>query len=574
MPACLTVPPVERFFWLSLMSPAATKSLRNLTTAPDPAIETVALVSLGCPKNLVDSEKMMGLLAESGLIPIDDEEEADAVVVNTCGFLEASKAESIEEIQRAAERKKTGSLKRLVVAGCLVQRHRAKLLQWCPQIDAMIGVFDRDRIVQAVRGGGESATPDSLDAGDDLPVYSSIAANATLAKQARRVDAAGYFESDTARLRLTPRHLAYLRMSEGCNQHCTFCTIPSIRGKMRSKPRAAIVEEMRELMQDGAFEINLIGQDTTSYGQDLGDEAGLPGLLEALNAEAENFGGAWLRLMYAYPSKFTDEMIDAIARLPHVVKYIDMPLQHIDDGVLTRMRRHTSRTQIERLLEKLRQRVPGITIRTTFISGFPGETEAEHESLLAFVRDFGFDAMGVFGYSPEPGTPAGRRHAAGQAVPDEVIERRIDELMLAQQEHVFSRHGEWVRRGETFDVLIDGEADVTFEVDPGTGEGGEGESGSGDGLADADSPCAAAGDSSDWADADSGGSSMAWSSRSWRAGRTARQAPQIDGTTYVAAGEPLAPGELVRCRVVDADGYDLIARPERELSRSVALNVL
>jgi len=478
------------------------------------------MVSLGCPKNLVDSEKMFGMLAEDGLIPVADEDEADAIVINTCGFLEASKQESVEQIEQAVARKQAGTCKRVIVAGCLVQRHRAKLLEWVPGVDALIGVFDRDRVVEAVRGPVERAEEKSVS----LPVYSSIAANSTVAKQRRAIDAAGYFESDRTRLRLTVRHLAYLRMSEGCNQNCTFCTIPSIRGKMRSKHLERHLAEQRELMADGAFELNLIGQDTTSYGDDIGYASGLAGLLREMDREASRAGGAWLRLMYAYPSCFTDEMIDAIAKLPNVVKYIDMPLQHINDHVLDRMRRHTSRELIEALLHKLRDRVPGITLRTTLISGFPGETDEEHAELLEFVREFGFDHLGVFGYSPEPGTPAGSLHASGEAVPDDVIEARVDELMSAQQEVVIARYTEMVEQGEMLEVLIDGEADQKL-VD----ESGE--------EVDA------------------------------YEGRHRGQAPQIDGVTFVVSEEALSPGEVVRGRVVACDGYDLIAEAVGEPTR-------
>jgi len=488
-----------------------------MPTAQDNSIQTVAFVSLGCPKNLVDSEKMLGLLATDGLVPVSDEADADAVVVNTCGFLEASKDESMQVIREAAERKKAGGLKRLVVAGCLVQRHRARMLEWCPEIDALIGVYDRDHIVTAVRGGSSG----DMAPGLDLPVYSSIAASAALKKQRDKIDGVGYYESDAARLRLTPRHYAYLRMSEGCNQNCAFCTIPSIRGKMRSKPIAALRAEARELLADGAFELNLIGQDTTSYGQDIDYAPGLPGMLTELSEETARFGGAWLRLMYAYPSQFTDEMIDAIAALPHVVKYIDMPLQHINDRVLDAMRRKTSRKLIETLLAKLRDRVPGIAIRTTFITGFPGETADEHRELVDFVREFGFDAMGVFGYSPEPGTPAGRLHAEGGAVADEVIDERIEELMLAQQEIVFARNARLAEQAAEFDVLID---------EPAEEEG-------------------------------------------FYFGRTYQQAPDIDSSTQVESTEPLTPGELVRCTITGSDDYDLVARPTEQLRRKVSLPI-
>ncbi len=497
-------------------------------TTRQPAIETIAFVSLGCPKNLVDSEKMLGLLAEDGLIPVSQVEHADAVVINTCGFLEAAKDESLEVIAEAAERKRAGELRRIVVAGCLVQRHRAKLLDWCPEVDAIIGVYDRDRIVEAVRGG---QTPAAEQTGPvSLPVYSSIAGSATLARRTRGIDDdghRGYHESDAGRLRLTPRHYAYLRMSEGCNQNCAFCTIPSIRGKMRSKTTDALLAEARELMSDGAFELNLIGQDTTSYGEDIGFAPGLAGLLRQLNDAAGEFGGAWLRLMYAYPSCFTDEMIHAIADLPHVMPYIDMPLQHISDRVLDSMRRHTSRRLIETLLEKLRRGVPGIAIRTTFITGYPGETDVEHEELVRFLREFRFENMGVFRYSPEPGTPAGRMHDDGDAVPADVIEARYDELMRTQQEIVFQRNAELARRNAEFDVLIDDPADdASDENDPHT-----------------------------------------------YVGRTYQQAPEIDTVTYVQSGRELSPGELVRCAVIDNDDYDLIARPAEETAGRVSLPI-
>lgn len=504
-----------------------------LTETPaDAAVRTVSFVSLGCPKNLVDSEKMLGQLAVDGLVPVPDGEDADAVVINTCGFLEASKDESMQEIERAAEMKRDGRLKRLVVAGCLVQRHRAKMLEWCPDIDALIGVFDRDRITQAVCG----AKPKQNDVGIDLPIYSSIAANATIAKQARGIEQVGYFEDDGGRLRLTPRHYAYLRMSEGCNQNCTFCTIPSIRGKMRSKPMDAFLTEARELFADGAFELNLIGQDTTSYGQDISFDApaeGLVGLLTQIDKLAAEHGGAWVRLMYAYPSKFTDEMIDAIAKLPNIVKYIDMPLQHINDRVLDSMRRHTSRELIETLLHKLRDRVPGIALRTTFITGFPGETDDEHNELVEFIRGFGFDNLGVFPYSPEPGTPAGTLHGEGNAIPDDVIQQRMDELMTVQQEVVFERNAELSEQQPEVDVLIDEVTDSVVEATEGVTAGG----------------------------------------RLYQ-GRIYAQAPQVDGVTFVQSNNGLTPGELVRCKIIAYDDYDLIAAPVDDLNRTTPLNVI
>src|SRR5687767_13009917 len=309
-------------------------------------IRSVAFVSLGCPKNLVDSERMLGLLAEDGLAITPDAQEADAIVINTCGFLEASKDESLKEINDAIAMKKAGKCKRVVVAGCLVQRHKTKLLNDAPGIDRLVGVFDREHIVDAVRGKENPRQ----EHGHFLGKYHELSRELA---QARGLDASvaketkttrlPVFENDRARLRLTPRHYAYLRMSEGCNQGCTFCTIPSIRGPMRSKPIDQILLEANELAADGAVELNLIGQDTTSYGADLihagsAYAAGLSGLLKTLDKKLPR-DVSWLRLMYAYPSCFTDEMIKTIADSDRVVKYIDMPLQHIDDVILSKMKR-------------------------------------------------------------------------------------------------------------------------------------------------------------------------------------------------------------------------------------------
>src|SRR5687767_2983002 len=327
-------------------------------------IRTVAFVSLGCPKNLVDSERMLGLLAQDGLVITPNHDEADAIIVNTCGFLEASKEESLKEIREAARQKERGNCKRIVVAGCLVQRHKTRLLNDVPQIDRLVGVFDREHIVEAVRGKENPRQ----EHGHFLGKYHDLSRELA---QAQGVDSVGVketktnrlpvFENDRARLRLTPRHYAFLRMSEGCNQGCTFCTIPSIRGLMRSKPIEQILLEAEELAADGAVELNLIGQDTTSYGTDIGYAPGLAGLLRTLDQRLKDVH--WLRLMYAYPSCFTDEMIKTIADAPRVVKYIDMPLQHINDEILTSMRRRVTRNEIEMLLNKLRKWVPGIAIR-------------------------------------------------------------------------------------------------------------------------------------------------------------------------------------------------------------------
>ncbi len=381
----------------------------------------VGLISLGCVKNLVDSERMLAQIGESGAI-IADESAADTVVVNTCGFLGSARQEALEVIGELAERKRQGRLRRIVVAGCLVQRDGCKLREAIPEIDALVGVHNRSDVARAV---WEGAT--NLYLGDYRP-------------QAW---------SDQGRLRLTPRHYAYVRISEGCDQQCTFCTIPAIRGPMRSKPPETIVAECRELIADGARELILIGQDTTSYGKDLGYQEGLAGLLRRLDAACE--GARWLRLMYAYPSGFSDAMIDAMAECDRVVKYLDIPLQHISDRILRAMGRRVRRDQIETLLRKLRERIPGLSIRTTLMVGFPGESKAEFEELLTFVREFGFDALGAFRYSLEPETPAGRM---GEQLDEQTKQERYSRLMLAQQEVAMAAARR--RVGQSFEVVVDG----------------------------------------------------------------------------------------------------------------------
>jgi ribosomal protein S12 methylthiotransferase len=415
------------------------------------SIKTIAFVSLGCPKNLVDSERMLGLLAEDGLILTPDATQADAIVINTCGFLEASKQESLQEIRDAVQLKESGRCRRVIVAGCLVQRHKTDLLEEVPQIDRLVGVFDRDHIVEAVRGKENPRQ----DHGHYLGKYHDLSSELSQAHgslsvgfKQTKTNRLPVFENDRGRLRLTPRHYAYLRMSEGCNQGCTFCTIPSIRGPMRSKPLDQILLEARELASDGAVELNLIGQDTTSYGTDIGYPPGLSGLLRSLDKELPDV--RWIRLMYAYPSCFTDEMIRTIADCGRVVKYIDMPLQHINEEILTKMRRRVTRKQIETLLQKLRAWVPGIAIRTTFIAGSPGETDEQHQELVKFVKDFGFDMMGVFPYSQEPGTPMGRMT---DQIPDDVKQQRVEELMLTQQEVAFAKARDTI--GKIIEVMID-----------------------------------------------------------------------------------------------------------------------
>ena len=446
---------------------------------------------------------MLGLLAADGFAITADHDQADTIVINTCGFLEASKTEALGVINEAlalkADAQREGRKKRVVVAGCLVQRQRAQLLNEAPGVDALVGVFDRENIVAAVRGSRPAT--ENPDLGTFHPVTQFISKH-----DRKRV---GYFEADDSRLRLTPRHYAYLRISEGCNQGCTFCTIPSIRGRMRSKPLDAITAEARELIADGAFELNLIGQDTTSYGTDIGYDGpgeGLAGLIRTLD---EQIGAGWIRLMYAYPSCFTDEMIKAIADARQVVKYIDMPLQHINDEILHAMRRKVTRKQIETLLDKLRRWIPGMVIRTTMITGFPGETDAQHAELVKFIEEFGFDCLGVFEYSPEPGTPAGRQWES-TAVDAKTVAARHEELMLTQQRVVLRKNQAMVGRELT--VLIDAANRKEHSA----------------------------------------------------TGRYYGQAPDIDGVVMIRDIKA-APGELVQVKVEDFAGYDLLARRVKTL---------
>lgn len=442
----------------------------------------IGVVSLGCAKNLVDSEKMLGQLAEHGAVITPDDTDADVIVINTCGFLEASRQEAHEMIAEAVDRKRSGRCRKVVVAGCLVQRDGQALLDAVPGIDALVGVHQRDDVVTAVFKDAPKPKKKQRPMPD---LYLS--------------DYHPYVALDTARLRLTPRHYAYLRISEGCDQKCTFCTIPSIRGAMHCKPPEIILREARELIDDGTVELNLIGQDTTSYGRDVGYAPGLAGLLRELNALD---GAQWIRLLYVYPTDFTDEMIDTIAECEHVVPYIDIPLQHINDRVLKAMHRRVTRAETETLLTKLRERIPGVAIRTTLIAGFPGETDAEFEELMDFVEDFRFDALGVFPYSLEPDTPAGRMK---DQLPEEVKAGRADAIMRLQQEIAFEDAAQ--RAGRFFDVLID-------------------------------QPVA----------------------QGQFAGRHKGQAPEVDAVTYVLSDQ-VRPGQIVRGLCEGSQEYDLIVRP-------------
>ncbi|MBI2922080.1 MAG: 30S ribosomal protein S12 methylthiotransferase RimO [Planctomycetes bacterium] len=442
---------------------------------------TIHFISLGCPKNLVDSEVLLGRLVLEDFAVCEKAEDADIIVVNTCGFLEASRQESIAVIREACEHKRKGEASGVVVAGCLAQRDKESLIQLLPEVDGFLGIMGEEKIAALCA---------------DLTAKVKSKRRKSPSKyQVERNDRK--CQADVGRLRLTPRHTAYVKISEGCDNVCTFCIIPKIRGRHRSKPVEMVVQEVRELATDGAKEINLIAQDTTSYGKDLYESFELPRLLREVAAVP---GVRWVRLMYAYPSFFTDEMIDALAATPNVLRYVDMPLQHISDPMLKAMKRNITKAETLDLLRRLRERVPGLVLRTTFIVGFPGETEEDFEEMLAFVKEAKFDRAGAFKYSPERGTPAGRFE--GQ-LSDAVKEDRYDRLMRAQQAVAFEHQKKWL--GKEIEVLVESHQGRRT------------------------------------------------------VGRTAGDAPDIDGVIYLT-GKDIPIGEIVTVRVTRAEGYDLHGR--------------
>ena len=438
---------------------------------------TVGLVSLGCAKNLVDSEVMLGQLRRSGFHITLDPERADVVVVNTCGFLQAAKDEGYETIREMARLKESGRLRRLVVAGCMVQRFADEMKTRLPEVDRFCGLNDVERIMEACDLSDTAFVPD-LGPALYLP-----------GEQSQRVLA-------------TTGASAYLKIAEGCDNPCAFCIIPKIRGVFRSRSIASLVAEARQLAATGVRELNLIAQDSTSYGSDIGETGGLPALLRGLGGVEEI---RWIRVLYAYPSKVTTRLMDAMASTERVAKYIDIPLQHASKRVLTRMRRGGSAASFLRMLSEFRERMPEISIRTTFIVGFPGETEEDIRLLLDFIEEARFDHLGVFTYSHEPGTGA-------HDLPDDVTagqkEERRARVMELQQEISLARYTE--RIGTVQEVLID---------------------------AGPERP---------------GGPFR---------GRTAWQAPDIDGSVLVRTRRDLPVGEFLKVEVTGAEPYDLIARP-------------
>ena len=445
-------------------------------TRPDDSKRTCCLVTLGCPKNLVDSERMLGLLRSAGYELVAEPEGADFVLVNTCGFIQSAREESLSAIREMIELKRRGLTGGLIVAGCLAERERESLLKACPGIDQLVGVFARDEIAEAAR---------RLTSGeDDRRAVFRSAPSCPL--------------SDRDRLRVTARHVSYLKIAEGCDRRCTFCTIPAIRGPYASKPPDEVVAEARQLVADGVRELILIAQDTTYYGMDRGGRSQLAPLLARLNEVA---GLEWIRLMYLYPVHVTEELIDVVASGGKILPYLDLPLQHINDQVLGRMNRGITRAETEALVDRLRERIEGLVLRTTLIAGFPGETEEQFEELLRFVVERKFERLGVLPYSQERDTPAGRFD--GQ-LPEEVRRSRSDRLLSAQQEVAFAWNES--RVGWQGDVIID-------RYIPGE--------------------------------------------KNAYVGRSYAHAPDVDGVVYVT-GDDLRPGRIVPCEIVAAREYDWI----------------
>lgn len=434
--------------------------------------EKVAIVTLGCEKNLVDSEIMSGLIDQQGHVLVEDPNDATVVIVNTCGFIDAAKEESVNAILDLALLKETGQLKTLIVSGCLVQRYKEELMKEIPEIDGIVGTGDFGKIADVIAQSVSGRRPVMVG----NPVFS--------------------YEKALPRKRLTPRHFAHVKIAEGCDNACTFCSIPMMRGAFRSRSIESIVTEVEQLAAEGVREVSLIAQDTSHYGTDL---YGRPSLATLLNRVSEVKGIYWVRLHYVYPGAFDDELLEAIATNPKVCKYIDMPLQHSEDRILRRMRRPGRQRDILSLIEKIRDRIPDVAIRTSIIVGFPGETEEDFKNLLRFVQRVQFDRLGVFTYSNEEGTPASR---LPDHVPEEVKEERANRLMELQRQISSQRNQRHI--GRELEVLIesyDGRSDVYV-------------------------------------------------------GRTQYDAPEIDGEVFVR-GQQLPIGEVIRTRITHSFEFDL-----------------
>jgi ribosomal protein S12 methylthiotransferase len=444
----------------------------------------VGFISLGCPKNLVDSEVMMGQLKARGFEITANADDADTVVVNTCGFIESAKKESIEAILEAARLKTNGKASRLIVAGCLVERYRDDLKAEMPEVDAFIGTSQINDILTVC---------DPLTNTRSLPVVALGNQSATY-----------LYDESTPRVLATPSHYAFVKIAEGCDRPCAFCFIPQMRGHFRSRRFGSIVAEAQQLAEEGVKELILVAQDSSRYGEDLGKTDALAHLLRELS-HTEDI--EWVRVMYTYPTHISDDFLDVLATEPKAVKYLDMPLQHASQKVLKLMKRGGNRSSLERLIERVRRRVPGIGIRTTFITGFPGETEDDFEELMTFVKNVEFDRVGVFTYSDEEGTPA---FELGEKVDQKVANKRRARLMREQSR--ISRRRNKTRVGQTVRVLFEGESNE---------------------------------------------SELLWQ------GRIETQAPDIDGCVLIndaPEGFTPTPGDFVNVLITEAQEYDLVGR--------------
>lgn len=434
----------------------------------------ILFISLGCDKNLVDTEVMLGMLASRGYEMTNDEQEADIIVINTCCFIHDAKEESIQNILEMAEYKKNGSAKALIVTGCMAERYRQEILDEIPEVDEVLGTTAYDRILDAVdaalAGQHEVMTAD-LDA---LPL------------------------PETKRLVTTGGHFAYLKIAEGCDKHCTYCIIPKIRGNFRSVPMERLLKEAQDLAEQGVKELILVAQETTLYGKDLYGEKSLPKLLREL---CKISGIRWIRILYCYPEEITDELIQVMKEEPKICHYLDLPIQHANDTILKRMGRRTSKQELIDIVQKLRKEIPDICLRTTLITGFPGETQEQHEEVMEFIDTLEFDRLGAFTYSPEEDTPAATFE---DQIDEEVKEDRQADIMELQQEIAFDKAGDMI--GREVLVMIEGKvADENAYV-----------------------------------------------------GRTYRDAPNVDGLIFINTDVELISGDFAKVKVTGALDYDLI----------------
>ena len=444
----------------------------------------IGFISLGCPKNLVDSEVMMGQLKQNGYEITADAGEADTVVVNTCGFIESAKQESIDAILEAARLKIGGKAKRVVVAGCLVERYRDELKAEMPEVDAFIGTSQINDILAVCDPNTNTRSLPVVPLGNQSATY--------------------LYDESTPRVLATPSHYAFIKIAEGCDRPCAFCFIPQMRGHFRSRRFGSIVAEAQQLAEEGVKELILVAQDSSRYGEDLGKQDALAHLLRELS---HTEGIDWVRVMYTYPTHITDGFLDILAQEPKAVKYLDMPLQHASQSVLKLMKRGGNRASLERLITRVRKRVSGIAVRTTFITGFPGETDSDFEELLAFVKNVEFDRVGVFTYSDEEGTPA---YDLPNKVDPKIARQRRTRLMKEQAK--ISRRKNKARVGETVSVLFEGESKE---------------------------------------------SELLWQ------GRLETQAPDIDGCVLISdapEGFSPQPGDLVNVLITEAQDYDLVGK--------------